>query len=106
MAVIARQSGARPPASWPSVIGRFSAALVGGYIFAAGYTALATLTGFVAGLPYSESQVLAWMTGALAYLGAIIAGFLPRTATRAWLILGGGGLMMGGAAYAFSRLLI
>jgi len=86
-----------------SAINRFSAAIIGGYLFAYGFTALATLAGFGAGLPFSEAQALAWMTGALVYLGAILWGYVPRTTTRAWLVLAGGGVAMGGAAYALSR---
>lgn len=96
-------SDARPALRSLSTISRFSAAILGGYLFAYGFTALATLVGFGAGLPFSQAQVLAWMTGALVYLGAILWGFVPRTATRAWLVLAGGGAAMGGAAWALSR---
>lgn len=83
---------------------RFCAAIFGGYLFAYGFTALATLTGFGVGLAYSEAQVLAWMLGALIYLGAMLWGFVPRTATTAWAVLAGGGAVMGAAAWALSRL--
>ncbi|MGC4250216.1 MAG: hypothetical protein QM605_01790 [Sphingobium sp.] len=82
---------------------RFAAAIIGGYFFAYGFTALATLAGFGAGLPFSEAQALAWMIGALVYLGAILWGFVPRTAMRAWLVLAGGGAAMGAAAWTLSR---
>ncbi len=83
---------------------RFAAAIIGGYLFAYGFTALATLMGFGLGLPYSEAQVLAWMLGALVYLGAMLWGFVPRTAALAWAVLAGGGAVMGAAAWALSRL--
>lgn len=86
-----------------SNLNRFLAAIVGGYLFAYGFTALATLTGFGAGLPFSEAQALAWMAGALVYLGAMLWGFVPRSTTRAWLVLAGGGAAMGTVAYAASR---
>ena len=83
---------------------RFSAAIIGGYLFAYGFTALATLVGFGLGLPFSEAQVLAWMLGALVYLGAMLWGFVPRTVVTAWAVLAGGGAVMGAATWALSRL--
>lgn len=85
---------------------RFAAAILGGYLFAYGFTALATLTGFALGLPYSDSQVLAWMLGAFVYLGAILWGFVPRNVTWAWIVLAGGGAAMGAAAWTLSRWMV
>lgn len=85
---------------------RFGAAIVGGYLFAYGFTALATLAGFATGLPFSEAQVLAWMLGALVYLCAMLWGFVPRTVTMAWAVLAGGGAAMGATAWALSRLTV
>jgi hypothetical protein len=82
---------------------RFAAAIVGGYLFAYGFTALATLIGFGAGLRWSEAQVLAWMLGALVYLGAILWGFVPRSHILAWAVFGGGGAAMSAAAWTLSR---
>jgi len=96
-------SGPRPAVRPLLALNRFLAAIVGGYAFTYGFTALATLTGFAAGLPYSEAQVLAWMLGALVYLGAMLWGFVPRTSAKAWLVLAGGGAAMGMAAWALSR---
>lgn len=101
---LTQASGMRPAMLLSlSGVNRFAAAIIGGYLFAYGFTALATLTGFGAGLPFSEAQVLAWMMGAMAYLGAILWGFVPRTATRAWGVLAGGGAAMAAAAWALSR---
>ena len=82
---------------------RFAAAIVGGYAFAYGYTALTTLAGFSLGLPLFDAQSFAWMTGALIYLGAILWAFVPRRTAWAWAVLGGGGVAMGAAAWALSR---
>ena len=88
------------------VASRFAAAIVGGYLFAYGFTALATLIGFGMSLAFSEAQVLAWMLGALVYLGAMLWGFVPRTTITAWGVLAGGGAVMGVAAWALSRLAV
>ena len=81
----------------------FAAAIIGGYLFAYGFTALATLAGFAAGLPFSEAQSLAWMLGALVYLGAMLWGFALQGPVRIWLGLAGGGAAMGAAAWLLSR---
>jgi hypothetical protein len=82
---------------------RFAAAILGGYLFAYGFAALTALAGFRAGLPFSDAQVLAWMLGALAYLGAILWGFVPKRVVWAWMALAGGGAGMSTAAWALSR---
>lgn len=104
-----RKAGGTPSRAYARpllVTSRFGAAIVGGYLFAYGFTALATLTGFAAGLPYSEAQLLAWMLGAIVYLCAIVWGFVPRSALRAWAVLAGGGAAMGVAAWALSRSMV
>lgn len=85
------------------VASRFAASIVGGYLFTYGFAALATLIGFELGLRWSESQVLAWMLGALVYLGAILWAFVPRSTAVAWSVLGGGGAAMSAVAWALSR---
>jgi hypothetical protein len=82
---------------------RFAAAIIGGYIFAYGFTAFATLSGFGLGLPLSDAQSLAWMTGTLVYLGAIVWAFVPRSTGFAWIVLGGGGVALGATAWLLSR---
>lgn len=82
---------------------RFAAAILGGYGFAYGFTALATLGGHRAGLTFSDGQTLAWMVGMLVYLGAILWGFAARSLVWAWVWLAGGGALMGATAFALSR---
>lgn len=87
------------------VASRFAAAILGGYTFAFGFVAIASLGGLVAGLRFSDSQTLAWMLGVFVYLGAILWAFTPRSTTLAWAVLAGGGLLMVTAAWFLSRLL-
>lgn len=86
------------------IVNRFAAALIGGYVFAYGFTALSALGAFRAGLPFFQAQTLAWMLGLVVYLGALLWGFTPRSGWRAWLVLGGGGAAMATAAWHLSRL--
>lgn len=84
-------------------VNHFAAAILGGYFFAYGFTALITFAGFAAGLPFSEAQSLAWMLGGLAYLGALMWGFTLQGPLRIWIVLTGGGASMGAAAWLLSR---
>lgn len=88
-----------------SVANRFAAAILGGYGFAFGFVALCSLAGFSAGLRFSDAQTLAWMLGFAVYLGALLWAFTPRSNTLVWAVLGGGGLVMGAAAWVLSRLI-
>lgn len=87
------------------VANRFAAAIFGGYAFAFGFVAIASLAGFVAGLRFSDSQTLAWMLGVIVYLLALLWAFTPRSTAFVWAVLGGGGFVMGALAWTFSRML-
>ncbi len=82
---------------------RFAAALLGGYLFAYGLTALATFGGYRAGLDFTDAKTLAWMLAILAYLGSIVWGFAARSLVMAWVSLAGGGAVMSLAAWTLSR---
>ena len=86
------------------VANRFAAAILGGYAFAFGFVAIASLAGFVAGLRFSDAQTLAWMLGVFVYLVALLWAFTPRSTAFVWSVLGGGGLVMGTAAWCLSRM--
>jgi hypothetical protein len=88
-----------------NVASRFAAALLGGYAFAFGFVAICSLAGFAAGLRFSDSQTLAWMLGVAVYLVALLWAFTPRSTGLVWSVLGGGGLVMGAAAWGLSRMI-
>lgn len=77
---------------------RFAAAILGGWLFTYGFVALATLLGFVAGIPFFESWSLAWMLSFVVFLVVLIWGFTPRRTWVVWTVLAGGGIVMSVAA--------
>jgi hypothetical protein len=88
-----------------NVASRFAAALLGGYAFTFGFVAICSLAGLAAGLRFSDSQTLAWMLGVAVYLVALLWAFTPRSTSLVWGVLGGGGLVMGVAAWVLSRMI-
>lgn len=84
-------------------VDRFAAAILGGFVFAYGFVALATLGGFALGLPFFEAWSLTMMLSALVYLGVLVWGFAARRTAIVWAVLGGGGAAMAAAAWAMAR---
>jgi hypothetical protein len=85
------------------VLGRFAGAIVAGYVFTYGFVAVASLAGFALGLRYFVAQTLAWLMCFLVYLAVMLWAFTERSLARVWLVLGGGGLALCGAAWVLSR---
>jgi hypothetical protein len=90
--------GALPAAS------RHIAALLGSWWFACGFVALATFGLRAAGMSYDDARLLSWMLGFLLLLTGTCWAYVPRDPWRPWLVLGGGGTIMGAAAWALARL--
>lgn len=88
-----------------ATINRFAAPILGGYVFAYGFVALATLAGYGVGMDFFVAQSLAWMTGLAVFLAAMLWGFAPRRPIVVWGVLAGGGLCMSLAALGLSRAL-
>lgn len=86
-------------------LNRFAAAIFGGYVFAYGFVALSTLFGFGLGLGFFEAETLSWLLSFLVYLGVLLWAFVPGPTWVVWLVLGGGGSVMGAAAWMLSRVL-
>jgi hypothetical protein len=86
------------------IFSRWTATVMGGFIFAYGFVALATVLSFTFGLRFSEAWTLSNMLAFVVYLGALLWGFTVRRTPWVWLVLGGGGAAMSAAAWALSRL--
>jgi hypothetical protein len=84
-------------------IDRFAAAIIGGFVFAYGFVALATLGGFALGLPFFEAWSLTMMLAIMVYLAALLWGFAARRTAIVWAVLGGGGGAMAVAAWALAK---
>lgn len=84
-------------------IDRFAAAILGGFVFAYGFVALATFGGFALGLPFFEAWALTMMLAIVVYLAALLWGFAARRTAIVWAVLGGGGGAMAAAAWALAK---
>lgn len=83
-----------------------AAAIVGGYAFAWGFTALG-VAGLVAlGTAYHEAEAAAHMLAFLLFLAVFLWAFAAAGLGRVWLVLGGGALLMTAAAEILQRSLL
>ncbi len=80
------------------------AALLGGWVFAAGFVVLGLALGRRAGLSFADAQTLAWLLVFLVYVAMICWSVSAPSVARAWAVLAGGGLAMGGAGWWLMRL--
>jgi hypothetical protein len=81
------------------VISRVTAAVFGGY----GFAAIATVfLSFILPLPRGEAVMAATLLSFAIYVAAVIWVFAARTALRAWLGLAIPAALMAAASYAFT----
>ena len=85
---------------WLTISSRVAAALVGGYVFAWGFTALVIAVNVAVGGDYHEGEMLAYLLAFLVYLCVLLWAFAAPSLARVWLVLAGGGLALTGAAWA------
>ena len=91
---------------WGEVTLRIAAAIVGGYVFTWGFSALgiAGLTGL--GVDFHESETAIRLLAFLVYLGLFLWSFAAASLVRVWAVLAGGGAAMTLAALALQRALL
>lgn len=89
-----------------SHLSRVTAALLGGYAFTWGFTALG-ITGLVAaGTDYHEAETAMLMVAFLVFLGIFLWAFATASLKRVWLVMTAGPVLMSGAAWALQQSLI
>jgi hypothetical protein len=89
------------PASRPTpaqIASRIAAAVLGGYAFCWGFTALAIVGLYALGMALRDAEQLVSMLALLLYLVAFLWAFTARSALRVWAVLAGGGASMAVAA--------
>jgi hypothetical protein len=107
LAIRSRKTPARPTARAAlSAASRHLAALLGSWWFAYGFVALATFGLRAAGMPFDDARLLSWMLGFLLLLAGTCWAYVPRSVWTPWLVLGGGGTLMGAAAWTLSRMVL
>lgn len=87
-------------------LSRLLAALLGGYAFTWGFTALA-LAGLVAlGVDFHEAETGVLLLAFVVFLALFLWAFAARRPARVWAVLGGGALVMTAAAWGLQRSLL
>jgi hypothetical protein len=83
---------------------RVAAGIVGGWAFVWGFVTLGIATLLRAGMSYQDAMTLSYLLAFLVYLVAFCWAFAATSATRAWVVLAGGGAAMTGLGWALLRL--
>jgi hypothetical protein len=87
-------------------INRIAAALVGGYAFTWGFTAIG-IAGLVAlGVDFHEAETGVLLIAFLVFLGLFLWAFATASVLRVWVLLGGGGVLLTTAAWALQHALL
>ncbi len=100
--------GVPPPraASRLSVAARVIAAVLGGYVFTWGFTALG-MAGLVAlGGDFHEAETGVLLLAFLVYPALFLWAFAAASPARVWAVLGGGAVLMTAAAWALQRAMV
>jgi hypothetical protein len=85
---------------------RIAAALLGGYAFTWGFTALG-IAGLVAlGVDFHEAETGVLLLAFLVFLGLFLWAFAAASVVRVWVFLGSGAVLMTAAAWALQSALL
>lgn len=93
-------------ASYLIIINRVTAALVGGYLFTWGVTALGIAGLVTFGVDFHEAETGMLLVAFLVFLGLFLWAFAAASVLRVWMVLAGGGLVMTAAAWFLQRALV
>lgn len=88
------------------VVSRVLAAVVGGYAFCWGLSALGVAGLYGAGMDFHDAEHLSAMLAFLAYLAVFLWAIAARSLVRVWAVLLAGGAAMAGAASFVQSLLV
>ena len=85
---------------------RIAAAILGGYAFTWGFTALG-IAGLVAlGVDFHEAETGVLLLAFLVFLGLFLWAFAAASVVRVWVLLGGGAVLMTAASWVLQRALL
>jgi len=85
---------------------RLVAALLGGYAFTWGFTALGVAALVALGVDFHEAETALLLLAFLVFLVLFLWAFAATQLTRVWAVLGGGALCMTAAALGWQQLLL
>ncbi len=93
-------------ANYLVTINRIAAALLGGYAFTWGFTALGIAGLVLLGVDFHQAEIAMLLLAFLVFLGLFLWAFAAASIVRVWAVLGGGAVLMTVAALAFQRALL
>jgi uncharacterized membrane protein len=94
------------PVTATHIANRVAASLLGSWAFVWGFSTLG-ITGLVAlGQPYDEARTAVMLVAFLIFLAAFCWTFAAASIGRVWAALGGGAIVMTGAAWLLQRALV
>lgn len=88
------------------IVRRVAAALLGGYAFTWGFTALGTTWLVALGMGYAEAEMTMLLLAFLVFLTVFLWAFAATYIDRVWKVLGGGAVLMTVMAWAMQHLLL
>ncbi len=88
------------------IVRRVAAALLGGYAFTWGFTALGTTCLVALGMGYAEAEVAMLLLAFLIFLIVFLWAFAAVRIDRVWKVLGGGAVLMTVMAWVMQHLLL
>lgn len=100
--------GIPPPraASGLSIAARITGAVLGGYAFTWGFTALG-MAGLIAlGVDFHEAETGVLLLAFLVYPALFLWAFAAASPARVWAVLGGGAVLMTAAAWGLQRAML
>lgn len=89
-----------------SIVNRIAAALLGGYAFTWGFTALGMVALVAAGVDFHEAEHAVLLLTFIVFLLVFLWAFAGRNLARIWAVLAGGGALMTLAAWFLQRLIL
>ncbi|MCB4362641.1 iron uptake protein [Hydrogenophaga taeniospiralis] len=85
---------------------RMAAAVLGGYAFTWGFSALGIAALVALGADFEDAEAGTLLLALLVFLGVFLWAFAARRIALVWLVLAGGGALMTAAAWALQRLIV
>ncbi|MDX5410678.1 MAG: iron uptake protein [Thauera sp.] len=89
-----------------TVVARIAAAVLGGYAFTWGVTALGTVLLVALGTDFHEAETAMLLLAFLVFLGVFLWAFAAPRLVRVWAVLGGGAVLMLPAAWWLQQFLL
>jgi hypothetical protein len=100
------QSAASGRRAFLTILHRLVLALLGGYAFTWGFTALGIATLVALGVDFQEAETALLLLAFLVYLSLFLWAFAVSHLTRVWVVLGGGALFMTATAMGLQQILL